>query len=102
MDEVTPGACRRRSTAGRTFPADPPRVDEIIAGRRAAGNGPYGLRLRALIVILCAQAFGSARHWPSPRPTSSRLLRMESATNQQGFSLSRGAEARTIPKARRL
>lgn len=29
-----------------------PRVDEIIAAMRAAGDGAYGLRLRALIVIL--------------------------------------------------
>jgi site-specific recombinase XerD len=53
MDELTTVTPRtRRSTAGRKFPADPPRVDEIIAVMRAAGNGPYGLRLRALIVIL--------------------------------------------------
>ena len=42
----------RRSTAGRQYPADPPRVDEIIAVMRAAGEGPFALRLRALIVIL--------------------------------------------------
>ena len=52
MDEVIRSRRPRRSTAGRRFPADPPRVDEIIAVMRAAGDGPYGLRLRALIVIL--------------------------------------------------
>jgi site-specific recombinase XerD len=52
MDEVTRPVIPRRSTAGRRFPADPPRVDEIIAVMRAAGDGPYGLRLRAVIVIL--------------------------------------------------
>jgi site-specific recombinase XerD len=52
MNELITVTRTRRSTAGRKFPADPPRVDEIIAVMRAAGNGPYGLRLRALIVIL--------------------------------------------------
>ena len=52
MDDVITPMRPRRSTAGRKFPADPPRVDEIIAVMRAAGDGPYGLRLRALIVIL--------------------------------------------------
>ena len=37
---------------GRRYPADPPTVEEIIAVMRAAGNGPDGARLRALIVIL--------------------------------------------------
>jgi site-specific recombinase XerD len=46
------GVNSRRSTAGPQFPADPPRVDEIIAVMRAAGARPYGLRLRALIVVL--------------------------------------------------
>jgi hypothetical protein len=41
----------RRTTAGRRFPPDPPRVDEIIAVMKAAGESPYGLRLRGLIVI---------------------------------------------------
>jgi Phage integrase family len=52
MNEATPVTRTRRSTAGRKFPADPPRVEEIIAVMRAAGDGPYALRLRALIVIL--------------------------------------------------
>lgn len=37
---------------GHRYPADPPPVEEIIAVMRAAGNGPNGARLRALIVIL--------------------------------------------------
>jgi site-specific recombinase XerD len=52
MEDVDVVKHVRRSTAGRQFPADPPRVDEIIAVMRAAGERPYGLRLRALIVIL--------------------------------------------------
>ena len=52
MHEAIAATRTRRSTAGRRFPADPPRVDEIIAVMRAAGDGPYAVRLRALIVIL--------------------------------------------------
>jgi site-specific recombinase XerD len=37
---------------GQRFPADPPPVEEIIAVMRAAGNGPDGARLRALIIVL--------------------------------------------------
>jgi site-specific recombinase XerD len=37
---------------GRRYPADPPTVEEIVAVMRAAGAGPDGERLRALIVIL--------------------------------------------------
>jgi integrase len=37
---------------GLRYPADPPRVEEIIAVMRAAGDGARGRRLRGLIVIL--------------------------------------------------
>ena len=37
---------------GRRYPADPPRVEEIVAVMRQAGQRPYGLRLRGLIVVL--------------------------------------------------
>ena len=37
---------------GRRYPADPPRVEEIIAVMRAAGAGVHGARVRALVVIL--------------------------------------------------
>jgi site-specific recombinase XerD len=37
---------------GRRYPADPPRVEEIIAVMRIAGGGIHGERVRALIVIL--------------------------------------------------
>jgi site-specific recombinase XerC len=54
-------AGRRRSPAtrrgfhadrGLRYPANPPKVEEIIAVMRAAGDRPYGRRLRGLIVIL--------------------------------------------------
>ena len=37
---------------GLSYPADPPTVEEIVAVMRAAGDGPHGRRLRALIVVL--------------------------------------------------
>jgi site-specific recombinase XerC len=37
---------------GAANPADPPKVEEIIAVMRAAGDRPHGRRLRALIVLL--------------------------------------------------
>jgi integrase len=37
---------------GLRYPADPPRVEEIVAVMRAAGNDAHGVRLRGLIVIL--------------------------------------------------
>ena len=37
---------------GLRYPADPPKVEEIIAVMRAAGDGEHGRRLRGLIVLL--------------------------------------------------
>jgi integrase len=37
---------------GLRYPPDPPTVEEIIAVMRAAGDGPEGVRLRAVIVVL--------------------------------------------------
>ena len=37
---------------GLQYPADPPTVEEIVAVMRCAGNQPYGLRSRALMVLL--------------------------------------------------
>jgi site-specific recombinase XerC len=37
---------------GLTYPADLPTIEEIVAVLRAAGDGPEGTRLRALIMIL--------------------------------------------------
>jgi site-specific recombinase XerD len=64
--ELLDAAGRRRSPAtmpgyrcgcvprnkGRRYPADPPRVEEIIAVMRTAGESVHGRRIRALIVIL--------------------------------------------------
>jgi site-specific recombinase XerD len=37
---------------GLRYPADPPKVEEIITVMRAAGDSPHGRRLRGLIVVL--------------------------------------------------
>jgi site-specific recombinase XerD len=66
MSELLDRAGRRRSPAtmpefhagrppgnkGLRYPADPPKVEEIIAVMRAAGDTAHGRRLRGLIVIL--------------------------------------------------
>jgi site-specific recombinase XerD len=42
----------RPGNKGRQYPADPPRVEEIVAVMKQAGNGVFGRRLRGLIVVL--------------------------------------------------
>jgi site-specific recombinase XerD len=49
---VRPFSPRRPGNKGRRYPADPPRVEEIIAVMREAGPGRHGQRLRGLIVVL--------------------------------------------------
>jgi hypothetical protein len=43
---------------GLRYPADPPKVEEIVAVMRAAGDGAHGRRLRGLIVILWRAGLG--------------------------------------------
>lgn len=45
-------AGRSPRNKGLRYPADPPKVEEIIAVMRAAGDGAHGRRLRGLIAIL--------------------------------------------------
>ena len=45
-------AGRSPGNKGCRYPADPPKVEEIIAVMRAAGDDAHGRRLRGLIVIL--------------------------------------------------
>jgi hypothetical protein len=45
-------AGRAPRNKGLRYPADPPKVEEIVAVMRAAGDGAHGRRLRSLIVIL--------------------------------------------------
>ena len=55
---------------GLRYPADPPKIEEIIAVMRAAGDGAHGRRLRALIVILWRAGCASKKRSRSPRRTS--------------------------------
>src|SRR3954470_11685962 len=45
-------AGRSPRNRGLRYPADPPKVEEIVAVMCVAGNGRHGQRLRGLIVIL--------------------------------------------------
>ncbi len=45
-------AGRAPRNKGLRYPADPPRVEEIVTVMRAAGDGVHGDRVRALIVVL--------------------------------------------------
>ena len=45
-------AGRRPGNKGRRYPADPPRVEEIVAVMRQAGIDLYGHRLRGVIIVL--------------------------------------------------
>lgn len=49
---IHPSRGRRPANKGRRYPADPPRVEEIVAVMRQAGTDRYGQRLRGLIVVL--------------------------------------------------
>jgi hypothetical protein len=40
------------------YPADPPKVEEIVAVMPAAGNGVHGRRLRGVIVIMWRAGLG--------------------------------------------
>jgi len=51
VDVDRPRHCRDSTLAARQatrvrYPADPPKVEEIVAVMRAAGDGPHGRRLR--------------------------------------------------------
>jgi integrase len=43
---------RAPGNKGMRYPADPPRIEEIVAVMRQAGDGVHGDRMRALIVVL--------------------------------------------------
>ena len=45
-------AGRAPHNKGMSYPADPPRVEEIIAVMRQAGEDRHGLRIRAVIAVL--------------------------------------------------
>jgi hypothetical protein len=63
-------AGRAPRNKGRRYPADPTKVEEIIAVMRAAGDRPHGRRLRGLVVILWRAGLRYRKRSHSPRPTS--------------------------------
>ena len=68
---MEPTAVCRPANKGRRYPADPPRVEEIVAVMRQAGSGPHGLRLRGLIVVLWRAGCGLRKRSRYMSPTSS-------------------------------
>jgi hypothetical protein len=60
---------------GLRYPADPPKVEEIVAVMRTAGDSAHGRRLRGLIVSSGGPGCASRKRWPSPKtPQSGRTL----------------------------
>jgi site-specific recombinase XerD len=62
---------------GMSYPADPPRVEEIIAVMRQAGEDRHGLRMRAVIAVL----------WRSGLRISEALALSETDVDQRRGSL---------------
>ena len=50
--ESPPQPRRSQGNKGRRYPADPPRVEEIVAVMRQAGERAHGLRVRGVIAVL--------------------------------------------------
>ena len=73
----SPATCRAMGggapprNKGQRYPADPPRVEEIIAVMRAAGDSPHGPRIRALMVILWRAGLRINEALVSRKPISS-------------------------------
>jgi hypothetical protein len=55
---------------GLRYPADPPKVEEIVAVMRTAGDRAHGRRLRSLIVILWRAGLRSRKRSLSRKPIS--------------------------------
>jgi hypothetical protein len=90
---ATPGypAGREPRNKGRTYPADPPSVDEIVAVMSQAAEDRHGLRARALIVVL----------WRPPRRAIESIQqvgrrlrrdRIDAPWSGFGYLLTRGSE----------
>jgi hypothetical protein len=54
----------RPSNKGRRYPADPPRVEEIVAVMKAAGDDAFGRRLRGLLAVLWRPGYESLKASP--------------------------------------
>lgn len=77
-------AGRAPRNKGRRYPADPPRVEEIIAVMRRAGERPAGVRFRGLAVVLWRAGLRISEALALSGVTSSRLAaRCWSATARE-------------------
>jgi hypothetical protein len=79
---------------GLRYTADPPTVDEIVAGMRHASDDRHGSRLRAMIVVLwragrrVQQALALTEHGPRP------AARLDLGAQRQGWRRRRGRHGR--------
>ena len=89
---------------GLRYPPDPPTVEEIIAVMRAAGGGPDGVRLRAVIVVLwCAGLRISealALNEPTSTETAARCLSATAKAKSAGRSEWTAGRGHTIPTSK--
>jgi hypothetical protein len=65
-----PGSIPVDRNKGLGYPADPPKVEQIVAVMRAAGDDAHGRRLRGLIVILWRAGLRIQKRSRFPRPIS--------------------------------
>jgi hypothetical protein len=86
-----PGFPRRPpGNKGVRYPADPPKVEEILAVMRAAGENSHGRRLRGLMVILCELDCASGKRslslrGRSPISAAARWFRGARGRSPQAF-----------------
>ena len=78
---------------GMRYPADPPRVEEIVAVMRHAADDRHGWRVRAMIVVLWrrfAHSGGARARGARPRPETRFVARPQ----RQGRQAPRGRHGR--------
>jgi hypothetical protein len=79
---------------GLRYPADPPKVEEIIAVMRATGDDAHGRRLRGLIVILWRAGLRIQEALPPRRGRPRPPARRGASPPRQGRPASRGRHGR--------
>jgi hypothetical protein len=88
-------AGRSPRNKGLRYPADPPKVEEIVAVMCAAGDGPHGQRLRGLVVIL----WRAGLRIP-PTPLSEKDQRLAERWSSRKATRSRREAGRSVPGER--
>jgi hypothetical protein len=87
-------AGRPPGNKGLRYPADPPKVEEIIAVMRAAGDDAHGRRLRAPIVILWRAGLRVQGSASARRGRSRSAPRRAASPTRQGRPTPRGRHGR--------